>query len=81
MPAGRGAYTSTYALSNATMAYALEIADRRWRTAATDPVLASGVSLVDWRVTHTAVAAAHGLEYTPLETVGRSHRSCYDAGL
>jgi alanine dehydrogenase len=51
------------------MAYALEIADRRWRAVATDPVLAGGVNLVDGRVTHAAVAAAHGLEYTPLETV------------
>ena len=60
-------HTSTYALTNATMAYALEIADRGWKTAATDPALAGGVNLVDGRVTHAAVAAAHGLEYTPLE--------------
>ena len=60
-------YTSTYALTNATMAYALEIADRGWKTAAQDPALAGGVNLVDGRVTHAAVAAAHGLEHTPLE--------------
>jgi alanine dehydrogenase len=62
-------HTSTFALTNATMAYALEIADRGWRAAATDAALAGGVNLVDGRVTHAAVAAAHGLEHTPLGTL------------
>jgi alanine dehydrogenase len=60
-------HTSTYALTNATMAYALEIANRGWRDAARDPALAGGVNVVDGCVTHPAVAEAHGLEYTPLE--------------
>ena len=60
-------HTSTYALTNATMAYALEIADRGWKAAAQDPVLAAGVNLVEGRVTHPAVAQAHGLEHAPLE--------------
>ena len=60
-------HTSTYVLTNATMAYALEIADRGWKTAAQDPALAGGVNLVDGRVTHAAVAAAHALEHTPLK--------------
>ena len=34
-----------------------------------DAALAGGVNLVDGRVTHAAVAAAHGLEHTPLETL------------
>ena len=56
-------HTSTYALTNATMAYALEIADRGWRAAtARDPALARGVNVVEGQVTHAAVAAAHGLE-------------------
>ena len=56
-------HTSTYALTNATMAYALEIADRGWRAAAArDPALARGVNVVDGQVTHEAVAAAHGLQ-------------------
>ena len=60
-------HTSTYALTNATMTYALEIADRGWREAAgKDPALASGVNVVDGQVTHQAVAGAHGLEYVPL---------------
>ena len=60
-------HTSTYALTNATLAYALDIADRGWKAAATDPVLEWGVNLVEGRVTHAAVAEAHGLEHTPLD--------------
>lgn len=60
-------HTSTYALTNATMAYALEIANNGWKEAARDPVLARGVNAVDGHVTHAAVADAHGLEHTPLE--------------
>lgn len=60
-------HTSTYALTNATMAYALELANKGWQEAARDPALARGVNVVDGRVTHAAVAAAHGLEHTPLE--------------
>ena len=59
-------HTSTYALTNATMTYVLEIADQGWRVAAHDPVLAAGVNVVEGRVTHAAVAAAHGLEHVPL---------------
>ncbi len=60
-------HTSTYALTNATMAYALEIADRGWRAAAErDPALAKGVNVADGQVTHAAVAAAHGLDHVPL---------------
>lgn len=60
-------HTSTYALTNATLAYALDVADRGWRGAARDPVLAGGVNVVDGRVTHPVVADAHGLECAPLE--------------
>ncbi len=61
-------HTSTYALTNATMAYALEIADRGWRAAASrDPALAKGVNVVDGQVTHEAVAGAHGLDCAPLD--------------
>ncbi len=62
-------HTSTYALTTATMAYALDIANKGWREAARDPALARGVNIVDGRVTHPAVAEAHGLDYTPLEKV------------
>ena len=59
-------HTSTYALTNATLAYALEIANQGWRAAANDPALAAGVNVVEGRVTHPAVAEAHGLECAPL---------------
>ncbi len=60
-------HTSTYALTNATMAYALEIADRGWRVAAAQgPALAKGVNVVDGQLTHQAVAAAHGLQCVAL---------------
>ena len=60
-------HTSTYALTNATMAYALEIADRGWRVAAAqDPALAKGVNVADGHVTHEAVAATHGLQCVAL---------------
>ena len=56
-------HTSTYALTNATMAYALAIADHGWRGAAErDPALAKGINVVDGQVTHPAVAAAHGFD-------------------
>ena len=57
-------HTSTYALTNATMAYALAIADQGWRTAAReDPSLARGVNVADGQVTHAAVADAHQLTH------------------
>lgn len=60
--------TSTYALTNATLRYALAIADKGWRAAvADDPALAGGVNVLGGRVTHAAVAEAHGLEYTPAD--------------
>jgi alanine dehydrogenase len=55
--------TSTYALTNATLNYALAIAAKGWRDAAADdPALAKGLNCVEGSVTHRAVAEAHGLE-------------------
>jgi len=62
--------TSTYALTNATLTYALDIADKGWRTAASDShAIACGVNLALGAVTHRAVAEAHGLAHTPIESV------------
>jgi len=64
--------TSTYALTNATIRYALEIAGKGWRRAALDdPALARGVNTAEGQLTHPAVAEAHGLPYTPLEKLLR----------
>jgi alanine dehydrogenase len=60
--------TSTMALTNATLPYVEAIADRGLRRAVlADPALARGVNVLGGKVTYDAVAAAHGLEYTPLE--------------
>lgn len=60
-------YTSTMALTNATMPYALRIADMGWVEACKkDPGLADGVNVVDGKITFKAVAEAFDLPYTPL---------------
>ena len=59
--------TSTYALANATLPYALELANHGWRDAVrADAALAEGVNVVDGEVTYESVADDLGLEYTPL---------------
>src|SRR5581483_1424413 len=59
--------TSTRALTNATLPYVEALADRGLREAVlADPALAKGVNVVGGKVTYEAVAAAHGLYYTPL---------------
>jgi alanine dehydrogenase len=63
-------HTSTYALTNVTMPYAVEIADRGWRDALrADPVLATGLNTYDGSVTSEPVAAAHGLGWLQLDQV------------
>ena len=60
-------HTSTYALTNATLAHALEIADKGWRDAsASNAALARGVNLAQGHVTHGAVAEAHRMKHVPL---------------
>lgn len=60
-------FTSTMALTNATLPYALRIADMGWIEACRrDPGLAEGVNVVDGKVTYKAVAEAFDMEYTPL---------------
>jgi alanine dehydrogenase len=56
-------HTSTYALTNVTVPYALEIANRGWRDALrADAALAGGLNTHDGRLTNAPVAAAHGYE-------------------
>jgi alanine dehydrogenase len=60
--------TSTYALTNATMPYALALADHGLEEAMSlDPGLRPGVNVAYGRVTHPAVADATGNRYTRLE--------------
>ena len=59
--------TSTIALTNATLRYALALADKGWRQACKDDdALARGVNMVDGKCTYEAVAKVWGLDYTPL---------------
>ena len=52
--------TSTYALTNATLPYAVELATRGIDAVAADPALASGVNTLNGAVTNPAVAEALG---------------------
>jgi alanine dehydrogenase len=66
-------HTSTYALTNATLPYALALARRGLRDALSDdPALAKGVNVYEKHVTNAAVAEAHGVPFTPLEQLTRS---------
>jgi alanine dehydrogenase len=59
--------TSTYALTNATLPYALDIASKGLEAAVReDPALALGVNVYRGHVTNRGVAEAHGLAYTEL---------------
>jgi alanine dehydrogenase len=63
-------HTSTYALTNVTLPYALELADRGWRDALrADRALALGLNTFDGAVTYGPVAEAHGLAARPLAEV------------
>ena len=63
-------HTSTYALTNVTLPYALEIAERGWRDALrADAVLTPGLNTHDGMVTSAPVAEAHGLQAVPPEEI------------
>ena len=62
--------TSTFALTNATLIYALRLANHGLRAAvANDPGLKEGVNTYGGKLTYEAVAVSQGREYTPLESV------------
>lgn len=56
--------TSTLALTNATLPYALQLANKGWKQALRDnPALLKGLNVVDGKVTYPGVAEAFGLPY------------------
>lgn len=62
--------TSTLALTNATLPYALTLANKGWLEACRgDRALALGINIVDGKVTYQGVAEAFDLPYTPVEDV------------
>jgi alanine dehydrogenase len=63
-------HTSTYALTNVTLPYALELANLGWRDALkADPALAKGLNTYGGTVTYGPVAEAHGMPHQQLEDV------------
>jgi len=65
---GAVSMTSTIALTNATLPFALDLATKGYKKAVKqDPALARGVNIIDGKVTYKGVADAFGIEYTPLE--------------
>jgi alanine dehydrogenase len=60
--------TSTMALTNATLPYAVQIANKGWKKAMQEnPEIKYGANVVDGQVTYKAVADAFGLGYTPID--------------
>ncbi len=69
MPGAVGT-TSTYALTNVTLPYAVEIATKGWRKAAADnSAIQKGVNIVGGAVTYRGVADAFGMDFTPVDAV------------
>ena len=59
--------SSTLAITNATLPYVHALADHGWRAAlAADAALAAGLNVCAGELTHPGVAAAFGLEHTPV---------------
>jgi alanine dehydrogenase len=57
--------SSTFALTNATLPYALQLASKGWKRACVEnAALDKGVNVVSGKVTHEAVAGAFGLDCT-----------------
>ncbi|MCA1022450.1 alanine dehydrogenase [Halobacillus litoralis] len=62
--------TSTVALTNVTIPYALQIAGRGWQKACLDsPALCKGLNVVNGCVTYKQVAEAHQMDYTDVQKV------------
>ena len=67
---GAVARTSTFALTNATIPYALQLADKGWRRACKESAeLCEGLNIVGGKVVYKGVAEAWNLPYTPVEEV------------
>ncbi|MEO6527902.1 MAG: alanine dehydrogenase [Gemmatimonadaceae bacterium] len=57
--------TSTFALTNATLPYALQLANKGWKRALREnSALLKGLNIVEGRVTYAGVAEAFGMEFS-----------------
>lgn len=64
---GAVSYTSTLALTNASLPYVFKLADKGWKEACKeDAGLALGLNVVDGQITCKAVAECYGLPYSPV---------------
>ncbi len=62
--------TSTIALTNATLPYVIELADKGWvRAVKENPEIRKGINIALGKITYKAVAEAFDLPYTPLDEV------------
>lgn len=61
--------TSTFALTNATLPYALRLANDGVETSCADPHIAAGVNVARGALTNAGVASAHGLQARPVHEV------------
>jgi alanine dehydrogenase len=60
--------TSTMALTNATLPYAAQIANKGWKKAMQEnPEITYGANVIAGQVTYKAVADAFGLDFTPID--------------
>ncbi|HIJ55083.1 MAG TPA: alanine dehydrogenase [Deltaproteobacteria bacterium] len=67
---GAVSMTSTVALTNATLPYALQLADKGYKKAAQEnPELAKGINIIEGKITYKGVAEAFDLEYEPLNSI------------
>lgn len=61
-------YTSTLALTNATLPYAIQLADKGWKKAAQENAeLVPGLNVINGEIVYKAVAEAFNMPYTPVE--------------
>jgi len=62
-------YTSTLALTNATLPYAVQLANKGWKQACKDSnELTLGLNVINGKVVYKGVSEAFNLEYTPVES-------------
>jgi alanine dehydrogenase len=63
-------YTSTLALTNATLPYALQLANEGWKNACSkNTELRLGLNIAKGKVVYKGVAEAWGLPYHAVETI------------
>ena len=62
--------TSTVALTNATLPYAVAIANQGWKDVARkNPAIKAGINIAGGKVTYRGVAEAFDLAYTPVDSI------------